>query len=667
MRPLVQHERIGLGRFAVRCFAIAALTLGALGQPSNLLAAGRPAAPAPVATAPAASGPDLTASDLNAWLDGVMPYAIKTGDIAGAVVVVVKDGQILTQRGYGLSDVKAGKPVDPQRTLFRPGSVSKLLTWTAVMQEVQAGRIDLDKDVNSYLDFKIPDKFGKPITMRHLMTHTAGFEETVKFLIVDDPRHLRPLGDVLKHWVPTRVTPPGTVAAYSNYGASLAGYIVERVSGVSFDRYVQDNILTRLEMNNSSFYQPLNPQLSAALSQGYPQGSGDPKPFELIPFYPAGSLSATGEDMGRFMIAHLAQGGPLLDPKTAALTYAPAHTPIAGLQSMALGFYHEDRNGLRIVGHGGDTNWFHSDLHLFLDKGVGLYVSYNSGGKEGAAHTAREQLFKTFTDRYFPQQPEHLQTLPSAKAHGSAMVGHYLNSRGSVSNWLSMIGMISQLEVTQNPDDTISVSALLTPGGALKKWREVRPWQWMEVGGTDLIGAIQKDGTVTAFAPGDWAPIFLFQRVSGTASAGFIIPVGTAALGILLITALAWPIVALVRRRYGYRPALAGRPLQLRRATSATAWILLLVVGGWAGVIATLTVDVSAFDGRMDIWIRLIQLLTLIGIVGAGLSIWNAIAVWRTAGSKWLIKLWSVLAAAAALFVVWQLLTYNTLTFALNY
>lgn len=639
---------------------------GVLTQPTLAQAPVPEPTAAVTAVAPVGAA-QLTAGDVDAWLDGIMPYAIKTGDIAGAVVVVVKDGQILTQRGYGLSDVKAGKPVDPQRTLFRPGSVSKLLTWTAVMQEVQAGRIDLDKDINSYLDFKIPEKFGKPITMRNLMTHTAGFEETVKYLIVDDAKHMRPLGEVLKRWVPMRVNAPGTVASYSNYGASLAGYIVERTSGISFDRYVQDNILNRLGMSNSSFYQPLTPQLLAGMSQGYMVGSGDPQRFELIPFYPAGSLSATGEDMGRFMIAHLAQGGPLLDPKTAALTYAPAHTPIAGMQSMALGFYHEDRNGLRIVGHGGDTNWFHSDLHLFLDKGVGLFVSYNSGGKEGAAHVAREQLFKTFADRYFPQAPEALPTLASAKAHGSAMVGHYLNSRGSVSNWLSMIGLISQLEVTQNEDDTISVSALAAPGGALRRWREVRPWQWMEVGGTDMIGALEKDGKVTAFAPGDWAPIFLFQRVSGTASAGFTIPAGLAALGILLITALAWPIVALVRRRYGYRPALAGRPLQLRRASSATAWIVLLVVAGWAGIIAAFTADVAAFDGRMDGWIRLIQLLTLLGVVGTALSIWNAFTVWRTKDAKWLIKVWSMLTAVAAFFVVWQLLNYNTVTFALNY
>src|SRR4029077_548444 len=118
----------------------------------------------------------LTEQDANAWLDGYMPYALHSGDIAGAVVAIVKDGRVLTERGYGFSDVEKRTPVDPEKTLFRPGSVSKLLTWTAVMQLVEQGKIDLDADVNKYIDFKIPERDGKPITLRNIMQHTAGFE-----------------------------------------------------------------------------------------------------------------------------------------------------------------------------------------------------------------------------------------------------------------------------------------------------------------------------------------------------------------------------------------------------------------------------------------------------------------------------------------------------------
>src|SRR5579862_1829222 len=152
-------------------------------------AAATPAAvpPAAAPAAPGAAPAALTADDLNAWLDGYMPYALHTGDIAGAVVAVVKDGQIVTERGFGYSDVEKRAPVDPKLTLFRPGSVSKLFTWTAVMQQVEQGKIDLDADVNQYIDFKIPARDGKPVTMRQLMQHVAGFEEQAKGIMSDDP------------------------------------------------------------------------------------------------------------------------------------------------------------------------------------------------------------------------------------------------------------------------------------------------------------------------------------------------------------------------------------------------------------------------------------------------------------------------------------------------
>ena len=149
--------------------------------PNAALTSSTAAVPArPVtATAQGAAVPQLTAQDVNAWLDGFMPYAIGVGDIPGAVVVVVKDGQVVTSRGYGYANLASKTPVDPATTLFRPGSVSKLFTWTAVMQQVERGKIDLNADVNKYIDFKSPAYHGRPVTVLNLMTHTPGFEETV--------------------------------------------------------------------------------------------------------------------------------------------------------------------------------------------------------------------------------------------------------------------------------------------------------------------------------------------------------------------------------------------------------------------------------------------------------------------------------------------------------
>ena len=324
---------------------------------------------APVTSAASATGATLTATDVNAWLDGYLPYALKTGDIAGAVVAVVKDGEVLTARGYGYADVAARKPVDPKLTLFRPGSVSKLFTWTAVMQQVEQGKIDLDADVNKYLDFRIPPREGQPITMRNLMQHTAGFEEQAKGIISEDPK-APGFETLLKAWTPVRVFAPGTTPAYSNYGASLAGYIVQRVSGEPFDSYLEKHIFEPLEMKHSSFRQPLPPELAPLMSKGYRVASGEPGAFEIVGPAPAGALSSPGEDMANFMIVHL-QGGEfrgkrILSAATAEMTHNTPLTMLPPLNRMELGFFETNINGHEVIGHLGDTEYFHTSHNLFM-------------------------------------------------------------------------------------------------------------------------------------------------------------------------------------------------------------------------------------------------------------------------------------------------------------
>ena len=168
------------------------------------------------------AGRALTSTDVSAWLDGLMPYALKAGRIPGAVVVVVDDGAIIAEKGYGFADLANRQPVDPRRTLFRIGSISKLFTWTAVMQQVEAGRLDLDQDVNAYLDFRIPPYEGKPLTLRDIMTHTPGFEESLRYLFTTDPAALLPLDEYAKRALPHQVYAPGTTPAYSNYATALA-------------------------------------------------------------------------------------------------------------------------------------------------------------------------------------------------------------------------------------------------------------------------------------------------------------------------------------------------------------------------------------------------------------------------------------------------------------
>ncbi|HWK52671.1 MAG TPA: serine hydrolase domain-containing protein, partial [Steroidobacter sp.] len=287
------------------------------------------------------TSPALTKPDIDAWLDGFMPYALRQGDIAGAVVVVVKDGSILTQRGFGYADLEAREPMDPERTLMRVGSISKLFTWTALMQLVERGQVALDADVNTYLDFQIPDLDGRPITVRNLMTHTPGFEEQMKHALTYDPATAPRFDALLKQWIPKRIFAPGTTPAYSNYATALAGYIIQRVSGVPFEDYLDTHVLGPLGMTSSTFRQPLPSELQPRMAKGYAAASGPARPFEIVGLAPAGALSASATDIAKFMLAHLNQGrlgeGEILRSETAQLMHGTPLTILPRVDRMLLG------------------------------------------------------------------------------------------------------------------------------------------------------------------------------------------------------------------------------------------------------------------------------------------------------------------------------------------
>ena len=207
-----------------------------------------------VAPIPAAAGSSalLTPQSAQAFFDQRIPAYLEQYHIAGATVAAVQDGEVVFTRGYGTADVASGAPVEPGATLFRIGSLTKLFTWTAVMQLVEAGKLDLHADVNSYLDFTLPATYPQPITMWHLMTHTAGFENRNLGYGAASAADLQPLGQWLPAHIPARVRPPGAAAAYSNYGAALAGYIVERVSGQPYEQYIRQHILQPLGMQHTT-------------------------------------------------------------------------------------------------------------------------------------------------------------------------------------------------------------------------------------------------------------------------------------------------------------------------------------------------------------------------------------------------------------------------------
>ncbi len=640
--------RTTIGRSA----AAAMLIIAALIGPAALATA--------VNSAPAEASRELTQSDADAWLDGFMPFTLESNDIAGAVVVIVKDGQVLTQRGFGYADKGARKQVDPATTMFRAGSISKLFTWTAVMQLVEQGKIDLDADVNQYLDFKIPPYQGKPITIRNLMTHTPGFEEAFKGGIRFSGT-VPPLDEVLKSMLPERVYAPGTTPAYSNYGAGLASYIVQRVSGVQFEDYVERNIFAPLNMTHSSFRQPLPAQLAPFMSQGYPKASVEAKPYELISIPGAGSVAVSAADMAKFMIAHLNQGAGLLKPETALLMHDPTHVTVPGTDRMALGFYELQVNGLSAIAHGGDLNFFHSDMWIFPTKNVGLFVSMNSAGEHGLTELIRVKLFEQFGDRYFLSASTAAPVeLPTAKEHARMLAGSYISSRGSFSNFVDTGNFVGQVKITLDKDGRPFVPEIL--GGPQRTWIETAPFVWQDAYGHGRLGAIAANGRVVRWSLDPVSPFMVWNRAPWYRDATWLSPSFVAALVIVALTALSWPVGAISRRRLGVAMALSGPDLKSYRWVRGFSWLVLAAIGGWAWLFSLLGSETSLDGG---IW--LLQIAGTAGFVGLCVTaLWNLRRVWQS-NRGWFARLWSMLLVLAALLTLWLTWSFHLISFGTRY
>jgi CubicO group peptidase (beta-lactamase class C family) len=667
-----------IAAFAITCVAgFAMAQVPPVANPASASSAVLPPSPAPTgAVMTAATSPGtphvMTADDLSTFLDGMVPYMIQRGDIAGGVISVVKDGKLLFARGYGYADLEKRTPVSPETTLFRPGSTSKLFTWTAVMQQVEQGKLDLDHDVNDYLDFKIPPRDGKPVTLRQLMTHTAGFEDTARGLLPRKPEDVN-LERYLKTHIPARIFAPGEIVAYSNYGCGLAGYIVQRVSGEGFDDYVQKHIFEPLGMHHSSFAMPLPPPLAPLMAKGYKSASdGKPQPFELVDPAPAGAMSSSATDMANFMIAQL-QGGRfgdtrILQQATAELMHSPQHTAAPGLAGFDLGFYQEDRNGQRIIGHGGDTIVFHSDLHLLLDANVGIFMSFNSAGDAGSAHVIRKAIFQAFLDRYFPQAAPTPATVATAKADAARVAGWYQASRRNDSA-LRMLYLFGQVHVSAKPDGTLSVSMLNDYAGKPLQWHETGPLHYSEVNGKSQLAFVaDAQGGIRYWASDAEVPVFVFQRVSAAKSMGVVGPLMGLSIVVLLATLLTWFVGWWVRRHYRRTLELSDRQRCTRRLSRLGVLALVVVVAGWLSFIGITSADESLLlDGSGTGWLYLLHVLGVVGLLGALAVVVHAVRVWMAPRCGRWARAGETLLALAAIYLAWFIVAFGLVSFNVRF
>jgi hypothetical protein len=313
--------------------------------------------------------------------------------------------------------------------------------------------------------------------------------------------------------------------------------------------------------------------------------------------------------------------------------------------------------------------YFHSNLHLFLDDNVGLYISMNSTGREGAAGPLRSGLYREFADRYFPG-PAVTGAVDekTAAEHARMISGNYVLSRRLETNLISILNLLSGVKVAPNDDGSISVSILNGPHGKLSKWREIAPFVWKEDGDNTRLAAEVVDGRVTRFSFDTFAPIIWFQRAPAATSPAWLMPATVASLSILLLTVLAWPVAALIRRRYRQPHPFAGRELRAYRWLRIGALASALAIVAWGGLAMTMLKNLTTMmTSALDPWLIALHVLGSIAVfAGLAVAVWHLIVVW-TGKRRWTSKIWSVLLVLATAILVWLAISHHLVGLGVNY
>ncbi len=630
----------GYGQRPVTMLVATLLTIGAITLP-GLAAAEQSPEPA------GSSAPALTAANISRFFDTAFATQVQDHRIVGAVVAVVHAGEVAHLAGYGWADLESREPADPTDSLFRIASISKPFVWTAIMQLAEAGELSLDDDVNQHLSaFRIPDTFEEPVRIRHLLTHTPGFEDQAIGMNARTLEERIPLETYLAEHMPARVRPAGEHAAYSNWGTTLAAYIVQEVSGQNWADYIDEHILMPLSMNSTNTHTIPSEALAGRIATSYVWSGGrfQAKPYEQMNDEPAGMISTTADDMSRFMLAHLNLGaygnGRILSEATTRQMHSPLFAPHPGISPMLHGFYRSDRNGQLIFGHGGDTNQFHSNLSLFPEHDLGIFVSFNSD----PAASARSNLIPAFIDHFFPVPFLREPPDPAAGVNLDDYAGEYVPLRSNQSSLERLGTLVTAVSIEAADEELVFAGSS----------------RWIPQGGDRFVGRYRdvnmvferSDGEVTHVVIGN--PLSTFEKVSGLNAPSNAITL----IGLMVLIA----VVTVVG--YGTR-AFARAPADLRLPSPHVllAWLhCLLLIALYAYLGNVLSGDVEEFvfgvPARVEVNVWLVVLNTLLGLVVVGF----AVSHWRDGIGALRMRICYSLVALAALINLWVAWHFNLLS-----
>ncbi len=413
---------------------------------------------------------------LESKLDSLITKTMESEHIPGASFIIVKDGKTLLKKGYGYTTLgKNSKPVNPDSTIFRVGSITKTFTATALLQLKDRNLISLSKDVNQYLkSVKVPSIYDEPVTASHLLTHSAGFDELRGRVIYEKDQQI-PLENFLDGKL-IRLRKSGTVSAYSTFGIALAGLLVQDISGLTLEEYLEKNIWKPLGMSMTSIELPKGQENSLSIGYEYKNGINVPQPWEWYHTYPASSINSTTADMGKYLQMHLNHGvfndNRILKTETALSMQTQQLSVNKEVFGFAYGFYEKNQFGLKAFNHGGDMLGYSSFITLVPEINLGIFVVHHHENTN-LRNKVISQVLKHFgTENIINPNPERIHN------DVSEFTGNY--------KWMSTCYTCSNSEqqttykLTANDDNTLS--------GFGRKFYQVEPFLFKSYDGKRIMG-----------------------------------------------------------------------------------------------------------------------------------------------------------------------------------
>ncbi len=599
------------------------------------------------------------AKEFEIWLDEFVTKNFPNAESGQLAFVLVKGDRIFFQKGYGFEDAEKKIPVSPENTVFYAASVGKVFTATAVMQLVEQNKIKLDEDINHYLkDFQIKDDFSPPITMANLLTHTGGLDENLIGALA--PSNVEPMtmGEFFKRKIPVQVLPAGEQINYSNLGIGLAGHIVEKVSGMSFAEYAGQNIFAPLKMTQSSFRQPLPPELFERLAGSRARQT----PFIVLS--PAGSLAMTTENMAHFIIAQLNGGkygdAQILQAETIAEMQTRHFSPNSNAPFVGYGFFETFAGGKHAIFHTGDRG-HHSLLYLIPEEKIGFYLVFS--GTDNNSAILREKFAEEFLNRYFPAEEFELPNPPNDfQKRAENFVGTYRIGNYSRTMLTKIIGLPQQISISNNNDGSLTAELF---GGALKaKLVEAEP---------NLFRSDDKGYfTFQAGENGKANRLFITGGISDPMTAGRIawyenawLHLGLIIAAILLVVSRSLiSLINFVRQRFRKNKIEIEEPKFMRigwHLSAAVSWLILLVpvvLFAWL-----FTREGGAIYEIPTAIIVILSILLIAGLIGVTLPFW-AVLAWKnkawTLSRRIYFSLFALMALVMPFFLnYWNLLGFN--------